>query len=293
MAQTNKQRQKKLLQKAAKRKKHEVERKKKHQLRKQEEELNNAVAYAIELIQEKNFNDAEKLLNQLVLTHTQNGYVYYAFGLLYVTSENIKKGIVCLEKAIELDAAFAGSYYNLGLAYYNEFYLHKMLDVLNRMFDSAHYDDECFTKGRKLISDCQKIVKETDNISLEEYCANQQLFDDAFVLMSSKKYEEAINLFSILLKDDPEHVQCYGNIGICYAQSGQRGLALKNFNQALKFDPKYELAVVNKAMTERLKEGEKLNANLSVTEYYKDYSQKDKSYIEELSNSLTHQENKK
>ena len=140
-----------------------------------------------------------------------------------------------------------------------------------------------------MINDTKDILKERENTSLEEYCQNLYTFDEAFNLMSSKFYPEAIDLFSSLVKIEPKHVACHGNIGICYSQMGQRDLAIQYFDKALEFDPDYELALVNKAFTERLEKGEKLNLEMTSVEYYKDFPLKNKSMLEEMSMKLSHQ----
>ena len=140
-----------------------------------------------------------------------------------------------------------------------------------------------------MINDTKDILKERENTSLEEYCQNLYTFDEAFNLMSSKFYPEAIDLFSSLVKIEPKHVACHGNIGICYSQMGQRDLAIQYFDKALEFDPDYELALVNKAFTERLEKGEKLNLDMTSVEYYKDFPLKNKSMLEEMSMKLSHQ----
>jgi len=74
--------------------------------------------------------------------------------------------------------------------------------------------------------------------------------------------------------------QVYGNLGICYAQLGRKSDALAAFDKALELDPQYELAMVNKAMTETLAEGEKLDSKVKTVEYYKDFPMQNRSYVQ-------------
>ena len=72
-------------------------------------------------------------------------------------------------------------------------------------------------------------------------------------------------------------------MGICYAQLGRREEALANLNKALELDPNYEPALLNRKIVTSLKEGEKLPENrFNSVEYYKDYTLKKKSMIEQL-----------
>ena len=59
----------------------------------------------------------------------------------------------------------------------------------------------------------------------------------------------------------------YGNLGICYAQVGRKSDALAAFDKALELDPQYELAIVNKAMTESMAEGEKLDSKVKTVDH--------------------------
>ena len=46
---------------------------------------------------------------------------------------------------------------------------------------------------------------------------------------------------------------------------------LRKDDKALELDPQYEPAMVNKAMTETLAEGEKMDNKVKTVEYYKDF----------------------
>jgi lipoprotein NlpI len=72
----------------------------------------------------------------------------------------------------------------------------------------------------------------------------------------------------------------YGNLGICHAQLGHKSVALAAFDKALELDPQYELAIVNKTMTQSLVEGEKLGNKIKTVEYYKEFPMKNRSYIQ-------------
>ena len=74
--------------------------------------------------------------------------------------------------------------------------------------------------------------------------------------------------------------QIYGNLGICHAQLGRKSEALAAFDKALEPDSQYELAMVNKAMTETLAEGEKLDNKVKTVEYYKDFPMQNRSYAQ-------------
>ena len=157
-----------------------------------------------------------------------------------------------------------------------------MVDTINLMFKKAKYEKEPFDIAEKKLLDTEKLIKEHYDLTLEKYCDSQRFYENAYNAMLNSDFKEAIGLFVESLKILPNHVQSFGNIGICFAKLGDKQNALKNFDAALHLDPKYELAMVNKAIVEQLKEGEILEGNINSTEYYKDYSIQGKSYIDEV-----------
>ncbi len=62
------------------------------------------------------------------------------------------------------------------------------------------------------------------------------------------------------------------------------------FDKALEIDPNYELAILNKAATESLREGEVLDGGVGITNYYKEYGMKNRSYNQ---TSFQEQDNRK
>jgi len=61
---------------------------------------------------------------------------------------------------------------------------------------------------------------------------------------------------------------------------GEKVRALECLNKALEIDPDYEVAIVNKALVERMNEGERPVGNIESIDYTREYrAKKKKSYI--------------
>jgi len=284
MTQNNKQ--KKLQRKNAKRKKLVVEQKKKLQLKKHRENIEDLVENALTYVSQNRPDYAKTLLDKLSTKYPNESLILYGYGLYYLSIEYDKKGISFLQKSIEFDPKFAYAYINLSIAYYKNFQLHKMMDTIHVMFKKAKYEKESFGIAEERLISTEKLIKEHYDLTLEKYCDSQRLYEKAYNAMLNSDFKESIILFTESLKILPDHVQSFGNIGICFAKLGDKNRALKSFDAALLLDPEYELAIVNKAIVEQLKEGVILGGKINSTEYYKDYSMQNKSYIDEVNQAL-------
>ena len=58
--------------------------------------------------------------------------------------------------------------------------------------------------------------------------------------MEKKQWELAIEGFGKCLEINLEHAQSFGNMGICYAQLGEKAKALAVLEKALEIDPEKE-----------------------------------------------------
>lgn len=129
----------------------------------------------------------------------------------------------------------------------------------------------------------EKTVSSKSRVKLDEFLKAQELFDAAFSLMEKGQWEQAIAGFQKCLKINLDHAQSYGNMGICYAQLGKKSEALAALEKALEIDPRYEPAMVNKAMIERMCEGEPLTSQkMKSVEYYREYPLQNRSYLKSL-----------
>ncbi|MFC1863639.1 tetratricopeptide repeat protein [Thermodesulfobacteriota bacterium] len=105
--------------------------------------------------------------------------------------------------------------------------------------------------------------------------------------MEKIAWQQAIAGFQKCIKLNKKHPQSFGNLGLCYAQLGQKTDAIAAFDRALEIDPNYEPAMVNKAVVESLPEGEKINQeSFESIEYYNDYPFKKRSFIQSFLNEI-------
>jgi len=93
---------------------------------------------------------------------------------------------------------------------------------------------------------------------------------EARLRLAQKDYDAALDILNKLLEKNPDSVPAL------LVKSD----ALAAFDKALELDPQYEPAMVNKAMTETLAEGEKMDNKVKTVEYYKDFLMQNRSYVQ-------------
>jgi tetratricopeptide (TPR) repeat protein len=54
--------------------------------------------------------------------------------------------------------------------------------------------------------------------------------------------DSAMYFYNTALQREPTFVEAWHNLGLCYADKGDRSKALQSFSKALKYDPKFELS---------------------------------------------------
>ena len=157
-----------------------------------------------------------------------------------------------------------------------------MVESLNKVIQIGDPEDLCVRQAKDLVHGVEESIRKTDGVGLDTFSKGQDEFERATTLMEKKEWGKAIEGFKNSIRLLDSHPQPYGNMGICYAKLGKKELAMTAFDKALEIDPNYELAIVNKAATESLKEGEVSDGGVGITNYYKEYGMKKRSYIQTL-----------
>lgn len=259
----------------------------KHFIMEVNEKVENAVDKALELLERGKAEKAREILNELEKKHPRNHMVMYGLGTVHAIESQYDDAIKYFTKATDIFPYFIEAYFNLGVAYKKKFDIKNAVRAMNKVIEIGDSEHEQVQQAKELISELENQLRKTTGMTLDQYFISQDKFDTACSHMENGKWKKAILGFKECLKVHEDHQQSYGNLGICYAQLGQKAKAIEAFDKALEIDPKYEPAIANKVMVERIQEGEKLTfARFESIEYYKDYPLKKKSYLESLFNKL-------
>jgi tetratricopeptide (TPR) repeat protein len=284
MANKTKNQQKQSLKKTQKQKKRQV--KIKHQVLAQQAEaqpdVENIVDYALEFVVNGELKEARKVLDKLKIKYPRNAYVYYGFGALATADNNVDEALRCFGICIRISPDFVEAHYNMGVAYKNEMKLPEMIDSFKQVVKYGEPDSEIFDNARNMLVELENQIQASDGIDLDTYVKGHSIFEQGVKYMGSADWQMAIAKFNETTGITPNHVQSYGNLGICYSSIGLIKQAIDAFDKAIELDPTYEPALVNRRIVQSFKEGECINKKIEVINYYKDYALGDRSYADDF-----------
>ena len=235
-------------------------------------DVDKAVDHAMQRLERGEGNRVEPEIAQLLKRHPDYHQTNYAMGVYQaIVTKDPAAAMHFLQKAVSIFPPFAEAHFNLGMAARQAFDISKAVEAF-RAAERYAQDDEIAGMARKELQWLERTVLDTTSCrSLDAYLANGRLFDRAFVCLNNRQFDEAAELFQRVLSEHPKHVQSHGNLALAYAGLGRRADALACFDRALELDPGYEPAILNRRITEQMREGEPFVAGgMEQVEYYAD-----------------------
>lgn len=261
--------------------------KKKHFILEINEEVENAVNDALALVERGDIGKGEEILRELQTQYPRNHMVNYGIGAANALKGQYDDAIKYFTRATDIFPYFIEAHFNKAVAYKGNLDIKNAVRSFKEVIAIGNPHDDMVQKANSFVAELEQQIMATNNITLEQYFQAQEKFEIAFSHMEKKEWQKAIRGFEECLMINRRHPQSYGNLGICYAQIGRKSEALEALDKALDIDPKYEPAIVNRAVIESLDEGGKLEQEgfMSI-DYYKDYSIKKKSFVESIQSKL-------
>jgi len=251
----------------------------KHFIAEINEEVENAVDQALAMVEKGDIKKGRAIITDLRKDYPRNHMVHYGMGVVHALSGENDEAIKCFDKAIDIFPYLIEAHFNKGVAYKKKLDITNTIKAFKEVIAIGSPNDSMVKQAKNFIEGMEENVLETNGVDLETYLQCQEIFNKAFSYMEKQEWQRAINGFKECLIKNKKHPQSYGNMGLCYAQLGQKEEALSAFDKALEIDPSYEPAIVNRAAVESLEEGEKLESSkLDSIEYYKDFALKKRSY---------------
>ena len=245
-------------------------------------EIDNRIDHALELIENGNGAQGEKIIDELLPKYPRSHTVNYAKGVVWLQKNEWDKAIEYFDKATEIFPYFMEAHYNKGAAYQQKLDIKNMIKAYRKVVDYGNPDDMAVRKATSVLSDMKRNISKLHSIDLDRFLEAQDLFEIAHDFMTKNDFKKAIANYEKSMKIIDNLPQPHGNLGICYAKLGRKREALEALNRALEIDSDYEPALVNKALVEGLAVGEKLeDGEVKSIEYYKDYPMQKRSYLKE------------
>jgi len=224
----------------------------------------------------------EREMRELYQKYPNYHTVLYGMGVCYVLQDKFEEGIEFFKRAVHIFPYLTEAHFNMAMAYIKLGDIGGVVRAFREVIRVGE-DEELVSMARRRLADLERETVQLTGLSLETFLNNSEIYRKAFSALENREFNSAISLFRRVLATDPKHVQSWGNLGLAYAGTGERGKALECLDKALGLDPEYEVAAVNRIAIEKLKEGERLEGKMDSVNYYRDYKGKGKkSYISEI-----------
>ena len=246
----------------------------------QHPDSSNLALFEIEiLIFENKLDNAEKLLEGLILSEPSNEEIYIQKANIYSKKKLHKKAILCLKKILDFNTDNPEVYSLIGVEY---LFLEDFENAKNNFIKCLNYDDSDYSALYNIVY-CFEILEQNDKaidylntyLNSNPYCevAWHQLgkqylifknylkaisaFDFAIIsdeyfvgayiekgsaLEKINKYNEAIENYKLIIALKDESSYPLLRMGICYDKIGNYKKAIQNFNDCVKIDPQLNKA---------------------------------------------------
>lgn len=235
------------------------------------EEVEEAVDNALALVEQGQVQKGKMMILDLMKEHPGNHTVHFGLGVVYAKQKQYDEAIMCFEKATDIFPYFVQAHFNKGVAYKEKLDPAGAIKAFQKVAALGDPKEEFVKQAKCFVANLEESLLETNGIDLDTYLEGERIFNEAFSCMRKREWGKALDGFKKSLEKNKNHVQSYGNMGICYAQLGRKQEALEALDKALEIDPNYEPAILNRVVIARLHEGEALQARqMAEVEYYKD-----------------------
>ena len=248
-------------------------------------ELNEKVSamadYAMELMEKGDLAQGKSILHNLMQTHPRYYLVQFAMGVYHAHRGEMDIAVPYFQEAVNIFPYFTEAYFNLGVAYRNKSDIPNMIKAFRKVLELEDPQSSTAQEAKRTLTCMESKILESEGLTMDLFLIAGEHFQQGFRCMENLDWEQATRLFQKVLEINPNNHQAHGNLGLCWAYLGQKARALEALDKAIEIYPNYELAIVNRIMIKKLKEGEKPpSEKLEFIGYYHDYPMKNKSYIQ-------------
>lgn len=217
-----------------------------------------AVNAALDTAQRGGFKSAMETLTGLLKDHPLHFDVPFGIGVVHAMRGQHEESIPWFDRAIKIHPHSMEAHYNKAVA------CQKLLDLSNcirsyqKVIAIGAASEPEVAKAESIVRSFEQRVRETEGISLEHYLRAAEKFNEAFELMQTSEWRAALKGFRASAALNHSAAPCHGNIGLCLARLGKKAESLAALERALEINPKYEPAITNRVVVEKMTEGQPL-----------------------------------
>ena len=213
---------------------------------------------AITLMQERKYEEAAKIFNEIIEENPDEPIGYINFGNLLLELNETERAERFFLKAIQLDENAATAYFGLGNLYFEinddfqkaQEYFQKALELgleeadVYYMLGLSMQNLEQFKLALPYLLRATEL--DPDEVSY--------LFQYGLSLAQSNVIGDAKDVFEKVVAMDEEHSDAYYNLGVIAIYQDDPQQAISHFNQALQLHPEHYLAANGKEQVEKFLE---------------------------------------
>ena len=235
-------------------------------------DVEEAVDQAFAFLEKGNIEEGEAIIRELEEDHPRNHEVLHGKGLVHAFKNEYAEAIKYFDKAIDVFPYCVEAHFNKAVAYKASYDVVNMAKAFKEVIALGDPETDLVRQAKEAIKGLEQSVGKTEGIDLDTYIRGGEIFAEAYSCMEKGEWQKALAGFQACLSKNKKHVQSYGNMGLCYAELGQREKALEALNKALELDPGYEPALINRMVVKSMRDGEGITAKFKSVAYYKDRS---------------------
>ena len=213
--------------------------------------------------------DIKAGLESLLRKHPRLHTPYFGMGVYHlIAHDDPAAALPFFEQSVKIFPYFADGHYNAAACAMKSADIKKAAQGFRATIRYSE-DRDVARRAEKQLQFLESLVRQ-DKVfdTLDDYIANQTLFEEAFEAMARRDFKQAETGFRKVLEKNPRSVQSHGNLGLVYAGLGMKAAALASLDQALALDAGYEPAQINRRSVEAMTEGKPFLGQAAETSYY-------------------------
>ena len=215
---------------------------------------NPSVSHADKLLKGGKISDAIKAYSQIIKANPSNSLAYFRRARAYQQSKNYTYAVADLDKFLKLQPTSSSAHAFRAV----------ILQTINKpdlagidwskAIELSHGGDNSYYYGRalafyqinsfsKALADLSKFLEV--NAERTPETENRATILKASCLFELKRYREAIELYDVVIKNNPSLAEAFCNRGVSYQKLGQKKNALEDFSKAVKLNAQDKSSLYN------------------------------------------------